>query len=75
MARCTSMATTEESTPPERPRITSSSPTCSRMRATASSMMVAGVQRHSQPQMSFDEVLQHARALAGWVTSGWNCTP
>ena len=29
-------AATEESTPPDRPRMTSSSPTCSRMRATAS---------------------------------------
>ena len=31
-------AATLESTPPDSPRITSSSPTCSRMRATASSM-------------------------------------
>lgn len=42
MARCSSIAVTEESTPPERPRITLSSPTCWRIRSTASSMILPG---------------------------------
>ena len=37
MARWISAAATDESTPPERPRITSSPPTCARIFATASS--------------------------------------
>lgn len=52
MARCSNIAVTEESTPPERPRITLSSPTCWRIRSTASSMIFAGVHRASHWQMS-----------------------
>jgi hypothetical protein len=37
VARWISAAATDESTPPERPRMTSSSPTCSRIFAIASS--------------------------------------
>ena len=43
MARWISAAATEESTPPESPRITSSLPTCSRIRAIASDDVVGHV--------------------------------
>jgi hypothetical protein len=45
MALCSSAATTDESTPPDRPRITSSLPTCARTRAIWSSMMLSAVHR------------------------------
>ena len=51
-ARCTRSAATEESTPPESAHRTSASPTCSRIRATASSTMFTGVQSGSSPQPS-----------------------
>ncbi|CSC21869.1 Uncharacterised protein [Vibrio cholerae] len=69
------MATTEESTPPERPRITSSSPTCSLMRATASSMMDSDVHRRSQPHTPRTKFSSICKPFLVCVTSGWNCTP
>jgi hypothetical protein len=52
MARCSSAATTDESTPPDRPSSTLPSPTCRRTAAMASAMMLPGVQALPQPQMS-----------------------
>ena len=52
IARCTSSAATEESTPPERPQITVPSPTCARIRAICSSAIDAALQLRSAPQMS-----------------------
>ena len=53
MALCTSTAATDESTPPDRPRIALSvGPTCSRMRCTCSSMIDAGVHVGVQSQAS-----------------------
>ena len=68
-----SAATTEESTPPERPRITRSLPTCSRMAATASSMMESIVQLASRPQMPNRKFLSSWSPCGVWRTSGWNC--
>ena len=75
IALCSSAATTDESTPPDRPRITSSLPTCSRTRAIWSSMMWAAVHSVWQPQMSMTKRRSSAWPDLVWVTSGWNCTP
>ena len=63
IARCSSAATTDESTPPERPSSTLSRPTCSRTRAIASAMMLPGSQRASQAQISRTKRSSIARAL------------
>ena len=47
MARCNNIATTDESTPPDKPRITSSSPTCAFILAIASSIIEAEVHNFS----------------------------
>ena len=52
MALCTSAAATAESTPPDSPQMTCLSPTCARIAATWSSMMLVGVQVGSRPAMS-----------------------
>ena len=75
MALCSSAATTEESTPPDRPRITSSDPTCSRTRAIWSSMMLAAVHSVWQPQISATKRRSSVWPCLVCVTSGWNCTP
>ena len=72
--RAHSAATTVESTPPESPRITRSSPTCARIAATESSMIESIVQLGSSPQMSKRKLREHLVAdTAVWRTSGWNC--
>ena len=75
IALCNNNATTEESTPPDKPKITSSLPTCALIRATASSMMFSAVHLVSQPQMFTTKLVNNAKPLFVWVTSGWNCTP
>ena len=75
IARCKSNATTEESTPPDKPKITSSSPTCSLMRATASSIIFSAVHFVSQPQIFTTKLVNNSKPFLVWVTSGWNCTP
>src|SRR5205809_595473 len=47
-----SAAATDESTPPDRPRMTSSRPTSARILATASSTWPGMVQSPAQPQMA-----------------------
>ena len=49
MARYMSSAATDESTPPERPRIALDSPTCSRILRMDSSMIDSGVNDGAQP--------------------------
>ncbi len=65
-----------ESTPPERPRITLSSPACSRMRATASSIIFAGVTVLSHceryPRTEAAPACAYWRV---WSLPEWNCTP
>ena len=63
MARWISAAATEESTPPESPRITSSSPTCSRMRAIASDDVVGHVPVAGAAADVVDEAPEDRRAL------------
>jgi hypothetical protein len=75
IARSSSAATTDESTPPERPRITRSPPTCPRTRAIASSMMLAGVHSVRQPQISTAKRRSMSAPCGVCVTSGWNWTP
>ncbi|MNT19908.1 hypothetical protein D3C72_1551950 [compost metagenome] len=74
MARWISAAATDESTPPDRPRITSSSPTCSRILETASSMWSRMTQSALQPAISSTKRSSIWRPLTVCVTSGWNCT-
>ena len=50
MALCMSRAATDESTPPERPRMALASPTCARILRMDSSMMEAGVNVGAQRQ-------------------------
>ena len=73
MARAHSAATTDESTPPERPKITRSFPTCSRIAATESSMIESMVQVASRPQMLNRKLLSSWLPYSLWRTSGWNC--
>ena len=51
MARCSSTAATVESTPPERPSTTLSSPSFSRRSRTVDSTKLSGVHDCAQPQM------------------------
>ena len=73
MALCTSMAATEESTPPERPQMTWPLPTFSRIAATVVSMKCAGVQSPRAPQM-LRKIPISCGPSGVWCTSGWNCT-
>ena len=74
MARCSSAASTEESTPPDSPSSTLSEPTCARMRATLSSMMLPVAQLAAQPAISRTKRRRISPPCRVWVTSGWNCT-
>ena len=65
MARSSSLATTMESTPPERPSTTPASPTCSRTRATVSSMNEPICQSPLMPQNLQHEVAEHVAAALG----------
>ena len=58
MARSTSTAATEESTPPERAQMARPSPTCSRIAETVDWMNCAGVQLGWAWQMLKEEVAQ-----------------
>ncbi len=75
MARCTSTAATEESTPPDSPQIAAPSPTCARTRSTVSSMNAPAVHVGRTPhteKRKFDRISSPRRVCA---TSGWNWTP
>ena len=75
MARWISAAATLESTPPERPSSTCRSPTCVRMRATASATWSCITQSGRAAQMPSTKRSSIALPCAVCVTSGWNCTP
>ncbi len=75
MARCTSAAATEESTPPESAQITRPSPTRSRTRRIASSTKPAMVQLPAQPHMPSAKLRSSWSPPSVWTTSGWNWTP
>ena len=62
IARCTSAAATEESTPPDSPQSATPSPTCARTRAIASSMNASIVQVPCSPQMRAREVREQLAA-------------
>ena len=75
MALCKSAATTEESTPPDKPSNTFLSPTCFCTRWIWSSIIFAGVHKPSQPAMSLMKCSSMRPPWSECVTSGWNCTP
>ena len=75
IARCTSSAATEESTPPLSPQMTLASPTWSRMRAIWSSTIEAGDHAMSQPQTSPRKRLRMSCPYGVCTTSGWNWMP
>jgi hypothetical protein len=70
MARCTSIAAVEESTPPDRPQIARLSPTCSRILSTASVMMFTGVQFGAEPHASNRKVLEDLHPVTCVPDSG-----
>ncbi len=70
-----STAATEESTPPLRPRITLSSPSCSLRAATVVSINDAALHVHDAPQMPIAKLRSSCMPHVLWKTSGWNCTP
>ncbi len=70
MALCTSMAATEESTPPESPQMTCPVPTFSRIEATVVSMKWAGVQSPRRAADVEDEILEQLRAERSVVHFG-----
>ena len=75
MARWTSAAATEESTPPDSPQMTRASPTSSRPRATSLSTKCSGVQSGSQPQAPKRKLAITSPPRGVCATSGWNWTP
>ena len=75
IAKLRSCAATDESTPPDRPSITRSSPNCSRREATVLSMKEAGVQSPLHPQMFLTKLDNMRLPSTEWYTSGWNCMP
>ena len=72
IARWTSSAATDESTPPESPQITRPSPTWARIRAICSSTIDAALQLRSAPQMSSRKVVRICWPNGVCATSGWN---
>ena len=75
MALWSSIAATLESTPPDRPSMTLSSPSFSRSSATVDSMKFSGVQSPLHPQMPITKFLSICEPYSLWCTSGWNCMP
>ena len=63
MARCSSAATTDESTPPESPSSTLPVPTCARTRSIASSMMLPTLHKCIAAADLAHEALEQPRAL------------
>ena len=74
-ARCTSVAATAESTPPERAQITLPSPTCSRIVATDSSTNDSAVQSPAQPATLNRKLRSNWLPCGVCTTSGWNWMP
>ena len=74
-ALCTSAAATAESTPPDSPQITRSSPTCARIASTDDSMIDVIVHVGRHPQTSYRNRSSTSWPCGVCTTSGWNCTP
>src|SRR5207248_1827885 len=74
-ARCTSVAATAESTPPERAQMTRPPPTCARMLSVASAMNEPGVHVGVHLQTPKRKLRSTSRPLGVWTTSGWNWMP
>ena len=74
IARCSSAATTSESTPPDRPQMTFASPTCARI---ALDGLVDDVDHRPRRRDAGDVVQEALDACPGrtavCATSGWNC--
>ena len=70
-----SAATTDESTPPDRPQITRSLPTRRRISSIACSAKSPSRQVPWQWQMSVRKLASTALPSGVCVTSGWNCRP
>ena len=75
MARCTSVAATAESTPPDSAQMTCPSPTRSRISATLLSMKFGGVQVWRAPAISTTKLRSTSRPIGVCTTSGWNWMP
>src|SRR5687767_3374226 len=75
MARCTSAAATEESTPPDSPQITCAWPTCFAILPIEFSTKDPGVQAGSHLQMAKRKFEMISAPRGVCATSGWNCTP
>ena len=76
IARSTSAAATDESTPPDRPHTARPlSPTCRCTVATASSTKLFMVQLGSHLQMRKMKLPRISPPRGVCATSGWNCTP
>ncbi len=74
-ARCTSVAATAESTPPDNAQIARPrSPAVARTWATVASMKCRGVQSALAPQMPNTKLRRMLVPCCVWCTSGWNCT-
>ncbi len=73
MALCSNTAATDESTPPERPRTTLSSPNLAFSSATVLSTKLSEVHDCSQPQMPVTKFFRSCVPSVEWYTSGWNC--
>ena len=75
MASCSSTATTEESTPPERPQMTRPLPTWARTLAIPASRKAAMVQSPRHPATPWVKFLSNRAPWGVCTTSGWNMTP
>ena len=73
MARWTSTATTEESTPPDSAHSTRSEPTWRRIESTADSMN-EGIDQSPRAPQARRKFLRTVLPCGVWATSGWNCT-
>ncbi len=75
IARCSSAAATDESTPPLSASSTLPSPTRSRMSRIAASMNDSDDQEESQPHISMRKFRRMSPPRGVCCTSGWNWMP
>ncbi len=74
MARLSRTAATDESTPPDSPRMTRSLPSCCFSSATVESTNEAALHSCREPQTSTTKLRSSCVPCRVWNTSGWNCT-
>src|SRR5476651_2112885 len=75
MAWCSNTAATDESTPPDNPNTTLSSPNFSFNAAMVVSTKLSGVQSCAHPQISTKKFFSNCLPSTLCVTSGWNWMP